>query len=79
MSDLLSLTKVNGVDATIAKVELIYDGNSYKVLCTCRVNVLGTIVDNVTVHVPVNKDLKLHVDMFNAAVLKQLKEGADGS
>ena len=79
MSDLLNLTAINGVDADVVKIELVYNGSQYKLLCKCRVNVLGTSVDDVVIHVPINKDLKLHVDMFAAAVLSTLKEGKDGT
>lgn len=78
MSDLLSLT-VSDVAATVVKIEMIYNGASYDVLCTCRISTLGTTIDDVVVRVPISKDFKLHVDMFTAAVLSTLKESKDGA
>lgn len=79
MSDLLNLTAINGVDADVVKIELVYNGGQYMILCKCRVKVLGSSLDDVVIRVPINKDLKLHVDMFTAAVLSALKEGNDGT
>lgn len=71
MSDLLSLTAKTNLD--IVKIELIYNGSSYKVMCTCRITVLGTSVDEVVVPLTLNQDLKLHVDMFSSAVRDHLE------
>ena len=73
MSSLLNLTAKSNV--YLAKIELVYDGSSYKVLCTCRVHILGTVVDEVVVPVSITPDLKLHVDMFSAAIKSHLERG----
>ena len=71
MSNLLTLTAKSNVH--LAKISLIYDGSSYKVLCTCRIHILGTDVDEVVIPIHLTPDLTLHVDMFSAAIKDHLE------
>ena len=59
----------------IVAIELVLTSGGYKVLCTCRVRVSGTVADNIVIPVNIDQDLKLHVDMFAAAVLEKLTKG----